>query len=425
MRTKILAMTSLAVAAAIAPPAWAKAPSVPELKAASAVEEQAFLQTLEHLVDIDSGSDNAAGLSVAADYLSERLKGLGFQVSRLAAPPSPGSIVVGTLKGKGRRSFLLMAHYDTVYPAGTGRSWKYKAEGNRIHGPGALDAKSGIAMILSSLAVLGRLGFEDFSTITVLFNPDEETGSAGSRDIIARLASQHDFTLSAEPGGTQRLLATSGIARLTMTVTGTASHAGVAPEQGRNALVEASDIIARTRDWSLPDKGLKFNWTLSHSGQKANVIPDQAEASADIRYLQRTDVEALLSRLNDFAASPAVAGTHVAFAVDYSRPPLLPTMLSRRFAELARSAGDETGYPIKIVDQPFGGASDAAYAASSGKSAVVESFGLAGRDNHAIYKEYAERDGIVPGIYVMSRSIVQAGADYNPAAASRHGKVAR
>lgn len=425
MRNAFLAMTTLAGAGSCAPVAWAKAPSVAQLKAASQAEEPVFLRTLEQLVDIDSGSDNAQGLAAAADCLAGKLTSLGLRVSRIAAPPSAGDVVVGTLKGKGRRSFLLMAHYDTVYPAGTGRNWKYKVEGNRIHGPGALDAKSGIAVILSSVAVLKRLGFDDFSTITVLFNPDEETGSAGSRDLIARLASQHDFTLSAEPGGTQRLLATSGIARLTMTVTGAASHAGVAPEQGSNALVEASNVIARTRDWSLPARGLKFNWTLSHSGQKANVIPDQAEASADIRYLKKADVDALLVRLGTLAASPSVPGTQVVFAVAYSRPPLLPTPLSRQFAELARGAGDEIGYPIEIVDQPFGGASDAAYAASSGKSAVVESFGLAGQGNHAVFKEYAERDGIVPGIYVMSRSIVQAGAGPGPATAPQHGKLER
>lgn len=413
MRNTILAMTAFAIVGAIAAPAWAKAPSVQQLRTASQAEEPAFLQTLGQLVDINSGSDNAEGLATVAGYLAGKLTSLGAAVTRVAAPPSAGDVVVGTFKGRGTRSFLLLAHYDTVYPAGSDPSWKFKVEGNILHGPGVLDDKSGIAVILSSLAVLKNVKFDDFATITVVFNPDEEIGSEGSHELITRLASEHDFSFSAEPGGNQRLLATSGVARLVMTVTGVASHAGVAPEKGSNALVEAADIITRTRDWSLPDRGLKFNWTLSQSGQKGNVIPNQAVASADIRYLHKADVDALLSKLNGLAAAPAVSGTHVAFKLASgppARPALLPTPRSRQLAELTRVAGSEIGYPITIVDQPFGGASDAAYAALSGKSAVVESFGLAGKDNHAIYKEYAERDSIVPCIYVMSRSIVLAAA---------------
>lgn len=410
MRNKILAVAALTLAGAISPTSWAKAPSPARLRLAAEAQQAPFLETLSQLVNIDSGSDDGPGLAIVAEYLSGRLADIGAKVERVAAAPSPGEVVIGTLKGRGKKSFLLLAHYDTVYPAGTVRNWPYQLENDKMHGPGVFDTKGGIAVTLSTLAVLKQLDFDDFSRVTVLFNPDEETGSEGSHELITRLASEHDFTLSAEPGGTQRLLATSGVAHLRMTVAGVPSHAGVAPEQGRNALVEASNVISQTRDWSQPERGLKFNWTIAQSGQKSNVIPDEAEASADIRYLDRHDVEALLVQLEGLTAKPSVAGTKVSFDLIYSRPPLLPTLQSRTLAGFAQDAGAEIGYPIRIVDTPFGGASDAAYAAASGKSAVVESFGLAGAGNHAIYKEYAERSSVVPAIYVMSRTMVRAGA---------------
>lgn len=382
--------------------------AVERLRAAATQEEATFLRTLEQLVMIDSGSDDRAGLASAADFLTVQLRQLGMAPKRQAAPPAAGDVVTGTMTGRGGASFLLLAHYDTVYPANTTRTWPFSIEGARMYGPGVVDTKGGVVTILSALKVLKATGFDRFGRITVLFNPDEEIGSPGSHALITELAAQNDITLSAEPGGTQRLLATSGTAKLTMEVAGAASHAGVAPEAGRNALAEMADVIALTREWSQPQRGLKFNWTNAQSGGKRNVIPDKADAFADIRYLHREDVEALRKRLDGLAHAPSVKGTNVTFALTYMRPPLLPTPQARALAELSRRAGDEIGYPVKIVDQAFGGASDAAFAAVSGKSVVVESYGLLGGGGHSITKEYAERASVVPAIYNMARTIMLA-----------------
>jgi glutamate carboxypeptidase len=393
--------------------------SVGRLRAAATQEEATFLRTLEQLVMIDSGSDDHAGLALVADLLMERLRALDMDPKRQPKPPAAGDVITGTITGRGGSSFLLLAHYDTVYPAGTTRSWPFRIEGARMFGPGVVDTKGGVVTILSALKVLKTAGFDRFGRITVLFNPDEEIGSVGSHAMITEMAAGYDYTLSAEPGGTQRLLATSGTGMVTMTVAGAASHAGVAPEAGRNALVEMADVVARTRDWSQPLRGLKFNWTTARSGSKRNVIPDKADAFADIRYLHREDVEALKKRLDGLSVAPAVDGTRVTFDLTYMRPPLLPTPQARALAELSRRAGDEIGYPVKIVDQAFGGASDAAFAAVSGKSVVVESYGLLGGGGHTITKEYAERASVVPAIYNMARTIMLA-AETRPGRPAAH-----
>jgi glutamate carboxypeptidase len=141
-------------------------------------------------------------------------------------------------------------------------------------------------VILHSLAILKSIGFRDYGTLTVVINGDEEISSPGTRKFIERAGAAHDLVLSCEPTSTKGdeiALATSGIGLATLTVRGKSSHAGVAPELGRNAIVELAHQILQTSDLSDPQRRIKFNWTIASGGQTRNVIPDLATAQADVR----------------------------------------------------------------------------------------------------------------------------------------------
>lgn len=385
-------------------------PSEAALRGAVEHQVPASIRQLGEMVSIDSGSSDAPGLKAMADYLAARLNGLGATVERKAVPPAAGDMLVATLHGKsagkdGRR-FLLLAHMDTVYQPGAAARWPFRVAGDQATGPGVSDDKGGIAVILGTLEMLRELGFDDYDTITVAFNPDEEIGSPGSRRLIEQLGASHDYVLSCEPGGGQRILATSGIATLSMKVEGKAAHAGVAPQDGRNALVEAADMIVRTAALSDPARGFKFNWTIASSGAKHNIIPDLAEVTADIRYVDEADVTATMAHLRQLASTPAVPGTRVSFTLNRNRPPMIPTDTARNMASVAADAARDFGYPITILDQPFGGGSDAAYAAASGKAGVVESFGIGGSHGHTFGEETADLGSLPSSLYVMARTIM-------------------
>ena len=207
-------------------------------KAAQAAQP-AVIETLQKLVLIESGSANLPGLAKVADYAQSRLTALGAQTERIKASDSERVMVKGVFKGKGRLKAMLMAHMDTVYPDGILASQPYKLDGNRLYGPGIADDKGGIAVILHALGVLKSLGWSDYATVTVLFNPDEEIGSGGSGALIQALAAEHDVVLSYEPTAAKSmakvegvLLAAAGTATATMEVKGRASHAGAAPDEG-------------------------------------------------------------------------------------------------------------------------------------------------------------------------------------------------
>ncbi|MDB5877881.1 MAG: carboxypeptidase [Variovorax sp.] len=293
---------------ATAIPAWAQKRDNALFDAATS-EQPAVVKTLEQLVNIETGTGDVEGIAVAGKYLEDHLKALGFAVTRhKAASPAVGDNIVGRLKGaldgKGGKSLLLISHMDTVYPRGMLAKAPFRIEGNRAYGPGIADDKGGNAVILHTLKLLRTYGFRDFGMITVLFNTDEEKGSFGSRDLIQEEAGKADYVLSFEPTSAEResmTLGTSGIAYVQADITGRASHAGAAPEQGVNALVEASDLVLRTMDIDDKAKGLRFNWTIAKAGAVSNIIPASATLNADVRYARPEDFEAAMKTLESRA----------------------------------------------------------------------------------------------------------------------------
>lgn len=110
--------------------AGAQAQDAALLDAAKA-EQPAVIETLRRLTAMDSGTGQIEGIEQVAAILEAELKSLGASVERHAAPPSIGPVLVGRLTGKGRGRVMMMAHMDTVYPAGTAQKRPFRVEGNR------------------------------------------------------------------------------------------------------------------------------------------------------------------------------------------------------------------------------------------------------------------------------------------------------
>ena len=253
-------------------------------------------------------------------------------------------------------------------------------------------------------ALLLASDFNDFARITILFNADEERGSAGSVALIKKLAAESDAVFSFEGTGIEResvRTATSGITRVTVTITGKASHAGVSPERGVNALVEAADLVLRTQDIDDRARGLRFNWTVQRAGDVSNVIPDHATVEADVRYRNPADFDEALAKLRERIAKQRLPDARLDIAINRGRPPLVPTDASHAIAERAKSIYAEIGYTLD-EGGATGGGTDAAYAAVT-NGAVVESLGLPGFGAHANAEEYVLVDRIPRRLYLAAR----------------------
>ncbi|PUE06318.1 peptidase M20 [Limnohabitans sp. T6-5] len=415
MKSTVLARYLALVALTVCTTAWAQKRD-DALFAAAQGAQAAVIDTLQQLVMIESGSGNLPGLSRVADLAQARLQALGAQTERIRTSNSERVMVKGSFTGTGRLKAMLIAHMDTVYPDGILASQPYKLDGNRLYGPGIADDKGGIAVILHSLALLKAQGWTDFARITVLFNPDEEIGSGGSGALIESLAAQHDVVLSYEPTAAKSmakvegvLLSAAGTATATLEVKGRAAHAGAAPEEGRNALIELSHQMLATQDIAKGIPGAQLNWTYAQGGLVRNQIPEKAVATADVRLLKPDAAEklkaALLAKTSE---SHRVPDTHVHVQLEVGRPPYVAGERGTALAQRARAIYAELdGRPL-FFHPVTGGGTDAGFASGSGKAAVLESLGLAGWGFHA-RDEYIEIDSIVPRLYLTSRLLQDLG----------------
>jgi glutamate carboxypeptidase len=405
----------LAAATAFAAPAW----SAPDdrLLAAARAAEPAVIESLKEMVGIESGTMDLPGLARMSDYAERRLKALGLQVERRPSSTAKGDILIGRAQGSGKRRLMLLAHLDTIYWPGTLATQPIKQDGNRLYGPGIADDKGGVAVILHSLAILKDTGWNDYAQLTVLFNADEESQSAGSGEAIAALAESHDVVLSYEPTAAKAvmktegvLLAAAGTATATISVKGRASHAGAAPDQGRNALVELAHQIGQTADIAKGVPGAQLNWTEASAGKVRNQIPDQASASADVRLTTADAAQKLEAALKTQVAQRRVPDTETTVAILIGRPPFAGDSRTQALARRAQAIYAELdGRALQLVPGT-GAGTDAGYASRSGKAVVLESLGLAGWGYHA-KDEYIEVDSIVPRLYLTTRLLTELGRD--------------
>lgn len=382
-------------------------------------QKQPLLDTLKELVNIESGSADRDGLDRISQLIYDRLKTLGGEVEfiepgadayRMHDTPSKiGRMVKATFKGTGSKKILLIAHMDTVYLKGMLANQPFRIDGNRAYGLGIGDDKAGIAVILHTVAMLKAMNFRDYGTLTVLINGDEEISSPASRTVFGKLGAEHDLTMSHEgsPILSDTLsLATAGIAAVTLKVTGKASHAGSAPERGRNAIYELAHQMLQTKDFSDPATGVKMNWTMINGGTNRNVIPAEATGAADVRVVRIADYEGLEKKIRDTITKQLIPDTKVEMTFERRRPPLQLNQAAAAVAKHAQTIYAELGKTLNVTESVAGGGTDAAFAALGNSKPVIERFGLLSFGAHSNDSEYVHIDSIEPRLYLATRLIM-------------------
>jgi glutamate carboxypeptidase len=413
-RLALLAFSCAALAAT------AHAAPVEPVQSLAAREKAPLLDTLKDLVSIESGSQDREGLDKLSALIADRLKALGGQVAFVEPDPADiyrmvdtpkqiGRMVHARFTGAGSKKILLIAHMDTVYHRGMLAQQPFRVDGNRAYGLAIADDKQGIALIIHALTMLKAMDFRDYGLITVLINADEEVSSPGSRATLSKLGAEHDAVFSIEStlvASDKLALTTAGIGAVLLEVQGRASHAGSAPELGRNALYELAHQIMQTRDLSDPATGVKMNWTLANAGNNRNVIPAMASAVADVRVRRIADYDGIEQKVRERISNQLIPDTKVEMTFERRRPPLELTEAARALARHAQRVYAEIGHQLVVGDVAEGGGTDAAFAALKTKAPVIERFGLRGFGSHSNNAEYVDVDSIEPRLYLLTRMII-------------------
>jgi glutamate carboxypeptidase len=372
------------------------------------------LELLKEIVNVDSGTGDIPGGTRVEAILAERLKAIGGEVrSEPAESPGLPANLVAVFHGTGKGRILIIAHIDTVFGPGTAATRPFSSDQGRAHGPGVGDEKAGVINALTALKILHDIGFKDFSTITLLLDDSEERGSPGSRKLIAALARQHDVEFNMEPGDPPDALTVwrKGSANIRIQVAGRAAHAGMAPQDGRNAATElVHQLSALEGVFPHSGTGTTVNLTLLQSGERSNIIPDFAEATLNVRYRSQEDFDAVLARVRDGAVATAVPDTRVSILHDPAYPPLTENPRIDSLAARAREIYAEIGKTVELSGN--GGASESALAMAEGTPAL-DGLGFVGGDFHTDH-EWIDLDSVVPRLYLFTRLLMETGAKPPP-----------
>ena len=371
------------------------------------------LQALEQVVNVDSGTGDVAGGRKVASLLVPRLRALGMDVQTVAAeaPDLPENIVA-TLKGTGRGRILMIGHIDTVFGPGTVAQRPFRIDGDHATGPGVSDEKGGVIEGLYALQILHDLGFRDFGQITFLIETSEERGSPGTQALIKRLVDAADVELNLEPGDPPDVLTVwrKGSTSFHIDVKGRAAHAGVAPQEGRNAAVELIHQIQADDTFPKSGDGITANLTLMSAGSRENIIPDKASAAINVRVRDKADFDKVEQVYQANAAKTQVPDT----IVTVSRTPAFPPLASNPGTDAlaARAEAIYAGIGRKIGRGGNGGASESALAYEAGVPAL-DGLGPVGGGFHSD-KEYLDLTTLTPRLYLLTELLMDLGRNPPP-----------
>ncbi|MDX1601237.1 MAG: M20 family metallopeptidase [Anaerolineales bacterium] len=322
-----------------------------------------LLDLVEHYVMIESPSTEKEAVDQLVTAVAEDARELNAELER--RPQSDvGDQLIARWPEQGPGGVLLLTHLDTVHPLGTLDKMGSKREGRKWIAPGIFDMKTSIAMALTAIDALRKEKGELGRSVTLLCTSDEEIGSQHSRTLIEDLAQEHKLVLCLEPALADGALKTrrKGIGIFEIEVIGQAAHAGVAPEEGANAILEMSRQVIRLAELQDHDLGISVNVGTIEGGTRSNVVPDYCRAEVDVR-IQAPDQADRLERAI-MGLEPNLAGAQVRVKGGWNRPPMPRTSAIADAFHQAQAVASELGFDL--AEGWTGGGSDANFIAPLG-----------------------------------------------------------
>lgn len=339
------------------------------------------------LVEVESPSTDKAAVDRLGALVAGDLRDLDAEVT-YDAQTATGDHVVARWGGgqDGAGHLLTLCHLDTVYEMGTLERQPCRETDERLLGPGTMDMKASIALLLTALAALRERGQWPARSITALFTSDEEIGSETSRALIERHARGAALVMCLEPCRPDGSLKTwrKGVGDFEIVVRGRAAHAGADHERGRNAIQELAHHILAAQALTDYQRGTTVNVGVVRGGSRSNVVPDEARAHVDMRVMTSDEAERVTRWMQ--SRHPVLEGTRVDVTGGLNRPPMPRDELMGQTFERARHIAAPLG--LGLTEGGTGGGSDANFVAPLGVP-VLDGLGALGNGAHS------EREHIV------------------------------
>ncbi|MEW6059026.1 MAG: M20 family metallopeptidase [Actinomycetota bacterium] len=385
---------------------------VQRLREIAARRHEEYVDALRAIVDVDSGSYTPDGVNVVVDACQARFAKAGWEVERVphrpqTGKPQLGDLLVARLHGSGGPRILMIGHTDTVFERGTVGERPFRIDGNRALGPGVSDMKGGLLVGFFGVEVLLEAGFDGFGSITYVCNPDEEIGSPWSCEFIRAEASRADVALVLESARETGDIVSSrkGVTDYRIVVIGRAAHAGVEPEKGRSAVLEAAQKIVALHELNGRWPGVTVNAGVVRGGTRPNVVAERCEIQVDVRSPQEETLAAAEAEVERIANSHGAPDVTARVTEGKWHRPMEKNEAGARLAALAIGVARELEF--ELGDTATGGASDANTTSAAGVP-TLDGLGPVGGGDHSV-GEWIDLTSVVPRISLLAGLISKVG----------------
>jgi glutamate carboxypeptidase len=344
-----------------------------------------IIQTIHELVEIESPSDNKPAVDRIGQFLTVKFEALGGQTQFHRSTEFGDSLQIDfTSRNPSDKPVLLLGHYDTVYALGTLANTPCKLENGRLRGPGVLDMKSGIALMLYAIEALQSWHGAVPRPVTVFLVSDEEVGSYSSRKITEALAKKSAGVLVLEPAAGLRgavKTARKGVGEYTLRVKGVAAHAGLDPGKGHSAILELSRQLQVIAKLNHLGQGISVNPGVIAGGTRTNVVAAAASADIDVRIKSAKQASGIDRKLR--ALKPFDKHCKLEITGGINRLPMERTTGVAALYKKAQATAKRLDW--KLEEAAVGGGSDGNFTAGLGIP-TLDGLGGVGEGAHAVHE---------------------------------------
>lgn len=326
--------------------------------------QQEMINLLKKVVIRESPSTDKKAVDACSSFVIKEFKKIGAKITHFPQKQT-GDLYVAEypskFRSRGKEQLLVLTHIDTVWPVGKIKDMPFLIKKNKVFGPGVLDMKIGLVMVMYSLRCLKEMNIHPNRRIAVFINSAEEIGSHPSHQAIQKLAKQSAYVLCLEPalpGGALKIQR-KGRLVIRLEAKGKAAHAGT-PEKGTNAVEEL--ILQLRQLQKIKTKGITLNIGLIGGGEKANIVAERAWTVLDIRFWNNSQKEKIINFLKQL--SPQLSGAQISFSTESLTPPMEKTKASSDFFRRVKKIGELLGMTLEAGKT--GGGSDASIASGMG-----------------------------------------------------------
>ncbi len=364
--------------------------------------QQEMVSLCRELVECESPSDDPGAVARFVDLVSDKVAGIA-NVRRF-----PGGRFGPHLQcefdlpgGNKEGQILALGHSDTVWPVGTLQQMPFREAEGRLWGPGVLDMKAGIVLLLCAVRALRELDLPVTRRLVMQLNSDEEVGSDSSRPLTEEEARRSAAVLVIEPAtGLEGKLKTArkGVGDYTIVVHGKAAHSGLDFTAGASAVVELAKQIQKIARFTRMERGMTVNPGVISGGTRPNVVAAEARAEIDMRVMRMKDAAVLDRKFHRLR--PVDPRCRIEVSGGLNRPPM---ERSEGVVELFRRAqAVAAGMGIELEESLSGGGSDGNFTAALGVP-TLDGLGAVGEGAHAphesiLVERMAERAALLAGL---------------------------